>query len=178
MTDAVNLCCSVRLSTVSFRMSSFMVLYMWSSFTLYRRQLFRIADGKTCSVTLVQNMFRHPCPKHVPSPLSFTYFIHITCPLLHTSVSLYTDWLWSLFSKEAGILFAWVYVFNVLDRWLVFIGSASDEASLRLPHPFFPYINSTSPSFSSISTLLIFWRERPSPTFRQLYFRQLIRRRL
>ena len=68
-----------------------------------------------------------------------------------------------LFSKEAGILLTWVSssrrVFNALDRWLVFIGFASDEASLRLPRPFIPYINSTSPSFSSISILLIFERE-------------------
>ena len=110
-----------------------------------------------------ENMYRHPC---------LTHFILISCPLLHTSVTLYTDGLWSLFSKEAGILFTWVsssrWVFNALDRWLVFIGSAFDEASLRLPRPFFPYINNTSFLFSSISTLLIFWRERPSPIFRQL----------
>ena len=47
--------------------------------------------------------------KRVPSPLS-TYFILITCPLLHTSVSLYTDGSWSLFSKEAGILYGSVYL--------------------------------------------------------------------
>ena len=71
--------------------------------------------------------------KRVPSPLSFTYFILITCPLLHTSVNLYTDGLWSLFSKEAGILFVWICVLNALDRLLVSIGSASNEVSLRLP---------------------------------------------
>ena len=116
-------------------------------------------------------MYRHPC---------LTHFILISCPLLHSSVTLYTDGLWSLFSKEAGILFTWVsssrWVFNALDRWLAFTGSTFDEASLRLPRPFFPYINSTSLSFSSISTLLIFWRERPSPILRHLYFRQLIHR--
>ena len=47
--------------------------------------------------------------KRVPSPLS-TYFILITCPLLHTSVSLYTEGLWSSFSKEAGILYGSVYL--------------------------------------------------------------------
>ena len=32
------------------------------------------------------------------------------------------------------------------------------------------------PSFFTISSLLILWRERPSPFFRQLHFRRLIRR--
>ena len=32
------------------------------------------------------------------------------------------------------------------------------------------------PSFFTISSLLILWRERPSPSFRQLHFRRLIRR--
>ena len=85
MTDAVSLYCSVRFNTVSFRMSSFMVLYVEFLHTI------------------------SPSAKHVPSPLS-TYFILITCLLLHTSVSLYTDGSWSLFSKEAGILYGSVYL--------------------------------------------------------------------
>ena len=57
------------------------------------------------------------------------------------------------------MLFAWICVFNASDTWLVPIGSASDEASLRLPRLFFPYINSTSSSFFTISTLLSVWKE-------------------
>ena len=136
MADIVSIRFSVRLGTVSFRTSSVTVLYMWSFFTLFHRQPFKNADSKNHPVTHVQNSYRHFCP----------HFILITCPLLHNSVSLHTNGLWSCFLERLGYRSPGS-VFNALDRWLVPIGSASDEASLRIPRPFFPYINSTSPSF-------------------------------
>ena len=47
-----------------------------------------------------------------------------------------------LLSKEAGILLTWVSssrrVFNALDRWLDFIGFASDEGVASSSAPFYP----------------------------------------
>ena len=47
-----------------------------------------------------------------------------------------------LFLKEAGILFTWVSssrsALNALDRWLVFIGFASDEGVASSSAPFYP----------------------------------------
>ena len=137
MADAVSIRCFVRSETVSFRVSSITALYMWSLFALFHRQPSTNADGENHPVTHVQNLSRH---------LLSTYFILITCPLLHTSVSLHADGLWSCFSERQGYRSP-RSAFNALDRWLVPIGSTSDEVSLRLPRPFFPYINSTSPSF-------------------------------
>ena len=113
-------------------------------------------------------------------------FIIISCPLLHISVTFHTDGLWS--SRFCWLLYSLRRRENYLHGspraavhlmlWtggLFLLALLLTKASLRLPCPFIPYINSTSPLFSSISFLLIF--ERKSVTlFRQLYFRQLIRR--
>ena len=60
------------------------------------------------------------------------------------------DYLWDSSSCRA---------FNALDTWRVPIGCASDEALLRLPRPFIPYIMGALFLIFPISFLLIFERE-------------------
>ena len=60
--------------------------------------------------------------------------------------------------------------FNALDTWRVTIGRASDEASLRLPRPFIPYIMGALLLFSTISFLLIFEKETVALNFVTLFF--------
>ena len=88
MADAVSIHCSVRLCAVSFRIFNLAALYMWSLFNTFCRQ-----HGLTAT--------------HIPLPMSeicpvtlVPSFILITCPLLHTSVSIYTDGLWSCSPKR------------------------------------------------------------------------------
>ena len=60
--------------------------------------------------------------------------------------------------------------FNALDTWRVPIGCASDEASLRLPRPFIPYIMGALLLISTISFLLIFEKETVALNFVTLFF--------
>ena len=60
--------------------------------------------------------------------------------------------------------------FNALDTWRVPIGRASDEASLRLPRPFIPYIMGALLLISPISFLLIFEKETIALNFVSLFF--------
>ena len=60
--------------------------------------------------------------------------------------------------------------FNALDTWRVPIGHASDEASLRLPRPFIPYIMGALLLISTISFLLIFEKETVALNFVTLFF--------
>ena len=60
--------------------------------------------------------------------------------------------------------------FNALDTWRVTIGRASDEASLRLPRPFIPYIMGALLLISTISFLLIFEKETVALNFVTLFF--------
>ena len=103
---------------------------------------------------------RHPC---------LTNFILITCPLLHTSVRLCTDGLWSLFYWDI------VRVdFVHLMPWtggLLLLALHSTRRRFVFRAIFFIY-KQHLPSFFTISFLLILWRERTSPPFRQLYFRR------
>ena len=59
--------------------------------------------------------------------------------------------------------------FNALDMWRVPIGCASDEASLRLPPPFIPYIMGALLLIFPISFLLIFERENVALSFINLF---------
>ena len=59
--------------------------------------------------------------------------------------------------------------FNALDMWRVPIGCASDEASLRLPRPFIPYIIGALLLIFPISLLLIFERENVALSFINLF---------
>ena len=59
--------------------------------------------------------------------------------------------------------------FNALDMWRVPIGCASDEASLRLPHPFISYIMGALLLIFPISFLLIFERETVTLSFVNLF---------
>ena len=103
-------------------------------------------------------------------------FILISCPLLHISVTFHTDGLWS--SRFCWLLYSLRRQENYLHGtpqaavhlmlWtggLFLLALLLTRASLRLPRPFIPYKSSTSSSFFSISFLLIFERERPSPLF-------------
>ena len=64
--------------------------------------------------------------------------------------------------------------FNALDTWRVPIGHASDEASLRLPRPFIPYIMGALLLISTISFLLIFEKEIIALNFVTLFFNYVI----
>ena len=72
-----------------------------------------------------------------------------------------------IFFKEAGKLFTWVSsncrAFNALDRWCVLIGFASDEGVASSSAPFYSIYKWHLLLIFSISSLLIFERERSSP---------------
>ena len=70
------------------------------------------------------------------------------------------DYLWDSSSCRA---------FNALDTWRVPIGCTSDEASLRLPRPFIPYIMEALLLIFPISFLLIFERETVALNFVNLF---------
>ena len=114
----------------------------------------------------------------IPSRLSsldrhsrLTNFILITCPLLHTSVRLYTDGLWSLFYWDI-VRVDFVHLMPWTGGLLLLV-LHSTRRRFVFRAIFFIY-KQHLPSFFTISFLLILWRERTSPPFRQLYFRRLI----
>ena len=78
-----------------------------------------------------------------------------------------------VFFEQAGKLLMWdsssYRAFNALDMWRVPIGCASDEALLRLPHPFIPYIMGALLLISPISFLLIFEKETVALNFVSLF---------
>ena len=71
------------------------------------------------------------------------------------------------FFKETGKLFTWDSssrrALNALDTWRVPIGFASDEGVASSSTPFQSIYKGVLLLISSISPLLIFERERPSP---------------
>ena len=142
-----------------------MVLNMWSSFTSDPRQPLRNADGKTHLITFVQSMYRHPCPLNLSSSLA-PYSIPPSDSIL-TGYGV-------CFLKRQG------YCSHGSVHLMPWTGGSFLLALLLTRRrfvfrAFFSIYEQHFPSLSTISTLLIFWRERPSPTFRQLHFRRLIR---
>ena len=77
LADAVSLRRSVRLITVSFRMPSFTVPYLWSSFTLYYRQSFRDGDGRTRGRLVPSPLFKiFPSPSSAISPVTIVHLFY------------------------------------------------------------------------------------------------------
>ena len=74
-----------------------------------------------------------------------------------------------IFFKEAGKLFTWVSssrrAFNVLDRWRVLIGFASDKGAASSSAPFYSIYKWHLLLIFSISSLLIFERETVALNF-------------
>ena len=129
--------------------------------------------------------------RHITFCLSILYhwyFVPISCPLLHISVSYFLCWRFMecisigvyVYFWLGGKIIKWVAsscrAFNALDTWWFPIGYAPDEASLRLPRLFIPYIMGALPLISTISFLLIFERETIALSFVDLLsnLRQLL----
>ena len=115
---------SVYIYPVSFRMSSFTcgVIFLHIPVSL---------EGMLTAKTP-----RHLCPAYAVTLVYLILSSSLAPYSIPPSDSILTG-CGVCFSKEAGISFAWIRAFNALDRWLVPIGFAFDETSLRLPRHFF-----------------------------------------